>query len=72
MCERLDPLMPHADAGDRTASDEQLLLRYRALGATWLHIVDLDGAREDFAIVEPTELPEDYLELHTQLAAELG
>ena len=32
MCERLDPLMPHADAGDRTASDEQLLLRYRDRG----------------------------------------
>lgn len=24
----------------------ELLTRYRALGATWLHIVDLDGARE--------------------------
>lgn len=24
----------------------ELLLRYRELGATWLHIVDLDGARE--------------------------
>jgi phosphoribosylformimino-5-aminoimidazole carboxamide ribotide isomerase len=24
----------------------ELLLRYRALGASWLHIVDLDGARE--------------------------
>jgi phosphoribosylformimino-5-aminoimidazole carboxamide ribotide isomerase len=24
----------------------ELLLRYRALGATWLHIVDLDGARD--------------------------
>ena len=25
---------------------QQLLLRYRALGASWLHVVDLDGARE--------------------------
>jgi phosphoribosylformimino-5-aminoimidazole carboxamide ribotide isomerase len=24
----------------------ELLLRYRALGATWLHVVDLDGARD--------------------------
>lgn len=24
----------------------ELLLRYRSLGATWLHVVDLDGARE--------------------------
>lgn len=24
----------------------ELLLRYRALGASWLHVVDLDGARE--------------------------
>ncbi len=24
----------------------ELLLRYRALGATWLHVVDLDGAKE--------------------------
>jgi phosphoribosylformimino-5-aminoimidazole carboxamide ribotide isomerase len=24
----------------------ELLLRYRALGATWLHIVDLDGAKD--------------------------
>lgn len=24
----------------------ELLMRYRALGATWMHVVDLDGARE--------------------------
>src|SRR6188768_4187050 len=24
----------------------ELLLRYRALGATWLHVVDLDGAKD--------------------------
>lgn len=25
---------------------QELLLRYRALGASWLHVVDLDGARD--------------------------
>jgi len=27
-------------------SAHELLLRYRALGASWLHVVDLDGARD--------------------------
>jgi phosphoribosylformimino-5-aminoimidazole carboxamide ribotide isomerase len=27
-------------------SAQELLMRYRALGASWLHVVDLDGARE--------------------------
>jgi phosphoribosylformimino-5-aminoimidazole carboxamide ribotide isomerase len=35
------------DAETRYAADPQsLLARYRALGARWLHIVDLDGARD--------------------------
>jgi phosphoribosylformimino-5-aminoimidazole carboxamide ribotide isomerase len=35
------------DAETRYATDPQTLLtRYRALGASWLHIVDLDGARD--------------------------
>lgn len=28
---------------------QELLLRYRALGASWLHVVDLDGARDGAA-----------------------
>lgn len=28
------------------AAPHELLLRYRALGATWLHVIDLDGARD--------------------------
>jgi len=28
------------------AEPHELLMRYRALGAAWLHVVDLDGARE--------------------------
>jgi len=35
------------DAETRYATDPlRLLSRYRALGASWLHIVDLDGARD--------------------------
>jgi len=35
------------DAETRYATDPlRLLTRYRALGASWLHIVDLDGARD--------------------------
>jgi phosphoribosylformimino-5-aminoimidazole carboxamide ribotide isomerase len=35
------------DAETRYAADPRsLLTRYRALGASWLHIVDLDGARD--------------------------
>jgi len=29
-----------------TVEPHELLMRYRALGAAWLHVVDLDGARE--------------------------
>jgi phosphoribosylformimino-5-aminoimidazole carboxamide ribotide isomerase len=32
---------------------EELVERYRALGATWLHLVDLDGARDGV----PTNMP---------------
>ncbi len=44
-CVRL--LQGDFDAETRYAVEpHELLMRYRALGATWLHVVDLDGARE--------------------------
>src|SRR5262245_32551994 len=39
------------DFGAETRYDlepHELLARYRALGASWLHVVDLDGAKDGF------------------------